>query len=322
MLRRLLLSVVLLPCAASLPAQITAIPAMVQPSSWVDMDAVGPTGPTTLAALIAAGTNGGAFLLSGVTLVPNSAAVGLYNTNAVGNALGYDTANTQMVLVAPGGVFDAFDAQFDFLVPMTEFGIGIGDWVGAMVLEFRLMGSVVGTITTASYSSPNAQFFQSQLPFDQVLVRATASVGNWVISELYLQNGFGTLATNTAIGAGCGGLSVAANTRPVIGTSWDLSLNGIPSTGTIGAEIYGLTDPGISNLTGIGLPGCGLRAALDYLNAFLVGGSTHAYSLVLPNDPTIVGMHVFTTGAVFLNPPTNSFGAITGSAIDGMIGDV
>jgi hypothetical protein len=176
---------------------------------------------------------------------------------------------------------------------------------------------VAGDYTLISAGSLSGSIGTESLPSGDWSV---ATVGNDVVLT-YAPLG-PLVATNTAIGAGCGGLSVAANTRPVIGTSWDLSLNGIPSTGTIGAEIYGLTDPGISNLTGIGLPGCGLRAALDYLNAFLVGGSTHAYSLVLPNDPTIVGMHVFTTGAVFLNPPTNSFGAITGSAIDGMIGDV
>ncbi|MFT4842891.1 MAG: hypothetical protein ACJA0V_003006 [Planctomycetota bacterium] len=295
---------------------------MLQPSSMIDMDAVGPAGPTSVPALVAAGTNGGAFLLAGITLISLNNG-GVYNTNSgLGNGLGYDSINNQMVLVAPNGGFNGFNAEIDLLVPTTEFGIAIGDWVGAMSLEFRLAGIVVGTITTTSYLLPDAKFFQSQVPFDQVFVSTSSGAGNWVIPELYIQNGFATLATNTAIGAGCGGLSLAANSRPVIGSSWDLSLTGIPATGTVGLEIWSVTDPGINDLIGIGMPGCGLRASPEFLSAFLVTGNSHAYSWLLPSSAAIIGVHVFTTAAVFENPPSNSFGAITSNAIDGKFGDV
>ncbi|MGK0157570.1 MAG: hypothetical protein ACI9SE_004551 [Neolewinella sp.] len=46
--------------------------------------------------------------------------------------------------------------------------------------------------------------------------------GIWVIPEQFIQNGIVTLA---------------ANTRPVIGSSWGLSLSGSPATGTVGLEI-------------------------------------------------------------------------------------
>lgn len=309
--------------AAVLPAQVSEIPAMNQPSSVIDMDLVGAVGPTTVSAIIAAGTNGGAFLVSDIVLSASGQAVGLYNTNAqLGNALAYDAANNGLTLVAPQGTFDAFNAQIDMLVPMTEIGISIGDWVGAMSLQFLDQGSVVGTITTTSYTTGAAKFFQSAVPFSQVLVSTSSGAGNWVIAELHIQNGFATPATNTSIGSGCGGLILAATTRPIIGTSWDFSLGGIPSAGTVGAEIFGLTDPNINDLTGLGLPGCGMRASLDFINAFLVGGSTHTFSLALPPNAAFVGLHVFATGAVFQNPPTNSFGAITANAIDGSLGDV
>lgn len=321
MLQRLLLTA-LLPCAASLSAQISSIPVMTQPSSMIDMDAVGPVGPTSVPALVAAGTNGGASFLAGITLLSLNNG-GVYNSNTgLGNGLGYDSINDQMVLVAPNGGFNGFNAQIDLLVPSTEFGIAIGDWALAMLLEFRMAGSVVGTITSASYSVPDAQFFRSQVPFDQVVISNASGGGNWVIPELYIQNGIVTPATNTAIGSGCGGLSLAANTRPMIGTSWDLSLSGIPATGTIGLEIWGLTDPGINDLIGLGMPGCGLRASPDFVNAFLVTGSSHGYSWLLPSSATIIGVTVFATAAVFENPPTNSFGAISSNAIGGMLGDV
>jgi hypothetical protein len=257
-------------------------------------------------------------------MIPNPlAAAGIYNTTTqLGLALGYDAATNGLKLVAPNGPFDSFDAEIDLLIPSTEFGIAIADWVSTMVLEFRLQGTVVGTITTASYSSPNAKFFQSVIPFDQVAVSASTTAGNWVIPELHTQNGYATPATNTTIGAGCGGLTLAANTTPVLGTSWDLTLGGVPANGTIGVEIFGFADPGINDLAAIGLPGCGLRASLDFLNPFLVGGPSHAYSLLLPANASLIGNHVFATGAVFQNPPANPFGAITANGIDGLLGDV
>jgi hypothetical protein len=132
----------------------------------------------------------------------------------------------------------------------------------------------------------------------------------------------GTPATNTTLGAGCGGLAVAASTRPILGTSWDLAITGIPAAGAIGLEIFGLSDPGFDDLDFLGMPGCGLRSSLDVVNTFPVAGSSHAYSLLIPSTPSLVGMSVFTTGAVFLDPPTNPFGAITANGLRGSLGDI
>jgi hypothetical protein len=321
---RLLLLPVPLFAATLLPAQITAIPAMTQPTSVIDMDLVGPAGPTTVAALNAAGSNGGA-LLAGITMTATPVALGVYNTNPqLGLGLGWDGPTNQLILVAPpAGTFTSFDAEIDLLVPSTEFGIAIADWVSTMILEFRFQSAVVGTITTATYATPNAKFFQSVQPFDEVLVRASSTAGNWVIPELHVQNGFGgTPASNTTLGAGCGGLTLTASTRPILGTAWSFALGGIPANATIGVEIYGLSDPNLGNLAGIGMPGCGLRASLDFLNVFVATGPVHAYSLALPNDPLLLGFDVYATGAVFQNPPANAFGAITANGIRGRLGDV
>lgn len=318
-----LASIAILFSASGLSAQVTEIPAMTQPLSYIDMDAAGATGPTTVAAIVAAGTSGGASLLSDIVLTGTGQAGGLYNTNTLlGNALTYDAATNGLALVAPQSSFDAFDAQIDLQLPMTEIGIAIGDWTLGMSLQFLDQGSVVGTITTSNYTAGTAKFFESTMPFRQVLVSTPSGAGSWVITELHIQNGFGTTATNTIIGSGCGGLLLAATTRPVIGTNWNFSIGGIPSAGSIGAEIYGLSDPNLSDLTNLGLPGCGLRASLDFLNAFVVAGSSHAYSLALPSNSSIVGLHVFASSAVFENPPSNPFGAITANAIDGLLGDL
>ena len=116
-------------------------------------------------------------------------------------------------------------------------------------------------------------------------------------------------------------LALAASTRPVTGTNWNLNTTNVPATGVVGIDVFGLSDPGINDLAFIGLPGCGLRASLDVLSAWPVAGSSHAFGLAVPNNPALVNFHVFVTSAV-LQPGVNAFGAITSNGIDGKVGDL
>ncbi|MBZ0153348.1 MAG: hypothetical protein K8J09_17625 [Planctomycetes bacterium] len=116
-------------------------------------------------------------------------------------------------------------------------------------------------------------------------------------------------------------LSVFASTRPVTGTTWQLSVRDIPPTGLFGAEIYGVSDPGINDMGFLGMPGCPLRASPDFLIAFLVTGSTQPMAWPVPNDPSLVSLEFFVTAAVFESPASNPFGAITANGIKGRIGD-
>jgi hypothetical protein len=116
-------------------------------------------------------------------------------------------------------------------------------------------------------------------------------------------------------------LALSAASRPITGTSWNLNVSSIPATGLLGVEILGLSDPGINDLFFIGMPGCGLRANLDVLNAFLVAGATHAWSFNVPNNVALLNLHVYATSAVAQVPPVNAFGFITSNGIDGLIGD-
>ena len=126
----------------------------------------------------------------------------------------------------------------------------------------------------------------------------------------------------TIVGVDVLALAVAATSRPVAGTSWNLDVTNIPATGLIGVDIFGLADPGINDLGFLGMPGCGLRATLDLLSGWLVIGSSHAHSFPLPASPGLVGIDLFTTSAVFQVPPVNAFGAITSNGIKGHIGDL
>jgi hypothetical protein len=116
-------------------------------------------------------------------------------------------------------------------------------------------------------------------------------------------------------------LRLAGATRPVVNTSWNLNTTNVPAGGTIGIDIFGLSDPNVVDLGFLGAPGCGARASLDLLNAWIVAGTSHAYSLAIPNDPALVNFHVFTQSAV-LQPGVNTLlgGVITSNGIDGKIG--
>ena len=117
-------------------------------------------------------------------------------------------------------------------------------------------------------------------------------------------------------------LTLTGTSRPVTGTSWNLTVSQIPATGLLGVDIGGVSDPGINDLASIGMPGCGLRASLDVLVPFTVTGSTHSFSLMIPNVPSLVNQLFYLTSGVFQVPPVNAFGAITSNGIKGKIGNM
>ena len=117
-------------------------------------------------------------------------------------------------------------------------------------------------------------------------------------------------------------LQLTASTRPVLGTSWNLTTGNIPLTGIIGLDIFGVADPGVLDLSFLGMPGCQLRTTLDVMNAWVVGGPTHNYNFAVPALPlSLVGFQLFTQSLVFQVPPVNAFGAITSNGIKGTLGD-
>jgi len=117
-------------------------------------------------------------------------------------------------------------------------------------------------------------------------------------------------------------LTLAGATRPITNTSWNLSVTNVPATGTVGIDVFGISDPNVADLGFLGAPGCSARASLDLLGAWIVTGSTHGYSLQIPNNPALIDFHVFTQSVV-LQPGVNTLlgGVITSNGIDGEIGD-
>jgi hypothetical protein len=118
-------------------------------------------------------------------------------------------------------------------------------------------------------------------------------------------------------------LGLSATSRPILGTSWNLTTGNVPATGIFGVDIFGIADPGILDLSFLGMPGCQLRTTLDVIaGPWLAGGATHNYNFAVPALPlSLVGFQLFTQSAVFQVPPVNSFGAITSNGIKGTLGD-
>jgi hypothetical protein len=182
-------------CAGS---GVFEIPAMTVPHSFIDMDMVGPAGPTSLAALNAAGTNGGANIAN-FTFLPSTAVQGVYNTNPNGRALGM-LAGGMVLVDPPTGVFDAFNAAIDLGQVSTEIGIGVGDWLGPMQLDFFLGGVLVAQHVSSPYSTTlQTIYFQFPGGFDRVEIIEPIGSGNWVIPELYIEKTLPTLTVTNLV---------------------------------------------------------------------------------------------------------------------------
>jgi hypothetical protein len=322
-MKPILLPAALAALSTAAAAQVTEIPAMTVDSSLIDMDALA-AGPTTVAALNAAGTNGGAQLLD-IVLTPSAAAQGLYNTNTTNasnqpnRALARSATNT-LVLINPLATFNAFDAQILLEQPSVEFGIGIGDWLEGMVLDFYRGGAQVGSIVTSDYATANAKFFRSGVPFDEVRVRATRPEGNWVIPELYLEK---IITSWVPFGSGCAGTNGVPTLElvgePLLGATFQLDVVNLPAAGGAFLMALGFSDTNSAfgplpfDMGQLGAPGCSILC--DIVNATLLlhtGGTGH-YSLPIPNAQILLAVQFFQQAYV-ADATVNPLGVTTSNA--------
>jgi hypothetical protein len=213
---------------------------------------------------------------------------------------------------------------------------------GSGPVRFEQIGTTAyvtfdGVWDAGGTSATNASTFQFQFDvgsgFVHLVIGATSTLGNGRLVG-YSPGGNSADPGNTDLSAALAGtitlatndvlpLVLAGGTRPLINTTWTLNVANVPASGTVGIDIFGLSNPNVADLGFLGAPGCGARASLDLLSAWIVAGSTHSYSLALPNSPALVNFHVFTQSAV-LQPGVNTLlgGIITSNGIDGRIGDL
>jgi len=150
-----------------------------------------------------------------------------------GRALGF--LQGQLALIDVGGTFDAFNASFELSGPSTEFGLGIGDWLSTMVLDFYLGGTLVVSHLSSSYTTTAGlvKYFQmTGGTFDRVDVRASAAVGNWVVTELWIEAAAGGLGVNycTAVpnSTGASASMSAAGSAAVLANDVVLTASSLP----------------------------------------------------------------------------------------------
>jgi hypothetical protein len=117
-------------------------------------------------------------------------------------------------------------------------------------------------------------------------------------------------------------LTLAAGSRPVTGTSWNLNVSNVPAAGLVGVDLFGFADPNVPDLSllGLGQAGCQLRSTLDALLPYITTGNTHSYSFAIPANPALINFHLFTQSAVLTLP--NLANTLTTGGIDGRVGDL
>ncbi|HEX6811384.1 MAG TPA: hypothetical protein VF384_07165 [Planctomycetota bacterium] len=110
-------------------------------------------------------------------------------------------------------------------------------------------------------------------------------------------------------------LRLAADARPVIGTTIGLDSSNIPGTGLIGLTILGMTEytAGI-DLAFLGMPTCRLHASLDATAVFVPAASTASTPFPIPALPSLAGTIVRSQSAV-LAPGINAFGFVTSNGL-------
>jgi len=264
----------------------------------MDTTSLGST-TTTLAALRAAGSNGGA-PLAAISMQASGAANGIYNTNPeLGRALGWRAQDGALLLVPVLGNYDAFTLQLDLDFPAQEFGIAIGDWLGRVVLEFSYGGSPVGTILSTPYARADAKFFASPAVFDHIRVTAdpTAPGANFVVPQLHFQNS----APWLLYGSGCAGSrgvpTLSLTGVPTIGSGYAFTVSNLPANGGVYSVVMGFSSsvfPGRGplplSLAPLGAPGC--FALCDIANTILLPdlNGLGQFSLPIPFEHALAGV--------------------------------
>jgi hypothetical protein len=173
--------------APTLAQTISAIPQLTVPHSILDVDDVGPAGPTALLALRLAGSpcSVGLANLSFASASVTTDAYNLYTTR--GRGLGWN--GTGLALIDANGAFHSGDLRIDLSTPCTEIGFGLGDYSGSLILDFYRGANLLSTFSTSAFNgAPLQRFRMSGNTFDRVELRRVGADG-FVITDLLIESG-------------------------------------------------------------------------------------------------------------------------------------
>ncbi len=111
-------------------------------------------------------------------------------------------------------------------------------------------------------------------------------------------------------------LRMAASSRPVLGSTVNLSVTNIPPGSPFGAVLFGFVgfNPGVS-LTSIGMPGCFRYTDGAASVLFIAPPGSATVPFGVPMVPAFVGVHVYCQGVSY-SPPLTPLGAIASNGVD------
>jgi hypothetical protein len=121
-------------------------------------------------------------------------------------------------------------------------------------------------------------------------------------------------AAVATVGTGCFGLGLTAS-RPVLGTTAQITTTGIPAGTPLGVTILTLTPaPAPIDLAPIGMPTCFGHVVGGVNEVWLNPGATAQTPLAIPSDPSLVGA-VVGAQALSASPPLTLLGFIASNGV-------
>lgn len=151
------------------------------------------------------------------------------------------------------------------------------------------------------------------------------------LSDTWTTGVFGTMASATPYGSGCGFLSPLLtpdpSRRPVSGMTGGASIVNAPTN--VGALMIGFSNQFFGpfqlpvTLAGVGMPGCDLLQSNEIFGFPVAAQSATSMDcpVFIPSTPSLVGAHVYLQGYV-LAPNENPLQVVVTNGLDWFVGDV
>jgi len=139
-----------------------------------------------------------------------------------------------------------------------------------------------------------------------------------------------TIGSITSVGAGCGGSSapvLAVTGTPEIARTLTVRADGLVPFSTIGWFVIGLSAtswngaPLPADLAALGIEGCLLRTSVDYSEGLVSSFGVALRSYAMPNDPGLVGQHLYFQYFGASSLATTTLGVIGSNAVDVLLGN-
>ena len=224
----------------------------------------------------------------------------------------------------PASLYSASNGTAGPHIPPTITRTGVGSY-SVDLADVSSSGASIA-MATAHGTAPSYASVESWGPLasggTRVRVR-TRSIGGAAVDAtftlLYLtDHAAGAAATNGAYGAGCAGLGLTADSRPVLGQLWELRGFDLPPATAAAVMMVG-TNRTLLSLEVAGAFTCFAHTEPIFNSA--ISTADPRLLLGVPSSPSLIGQSLHGQ-AVAISPTFNALGAVTSNGVTGVIGDV